>query len=87
MLYSELLPSPYIWNVAVCEMDWNEMGGKKEPVSYFRLLPAVALTSVSFASLTLSLEINDKMSSIWNGVFPLPSMTVQDSVNNNDWNG
>lgn len=42
-------------------MKW---GGKKEPVSYFRLLPAAALTSVSFASLTLSLEINDKMSSI-----------------------
>lgn len=65
-------------------MKWGE---KKEPVSYFRLLPAAALTSVSFASLTLSLEINDKMSSIWNGVFPLPSMTVQDSVNNSDTNG
>lgn len=30
MLYSELLPSPYIWNVAVCEMDWNDMGGRKK---------------------------------------------------------
>lgn len=28
MLYFELLSSPYIWNVAVCEMDWNEMEKK-----------------------------------------------------------
>lgn len=99
-LVSEYIPNALwidavLWALAItlhlkCGCLWNGLewnGGKKEPVSYFRLLPAVALTSVSFASLTLSLEINDKMSSIWNGVFPLPSMTVQDSVNNNDWNG
>lgn len=28
MLYSELLPSPYIQNGDVCEMDWNEMEKK-----------------------------------------------------------
>ncbi len=81
MLYSELLPSPYIWSVDVCEMDRNENGGA---VSYFHFSLALSLTSVSFASLTLSPEINDKMSSIWNDAFPL---TVQDSVNNSHWNG
>lgn len=67
-----------LWN----GLEWNWGGGQREsePVSYFHLLPSPSLTSVSFPSLTLSLEINDKMSNLWNGVFLLPSMTVQDRV-------
>jgi len=40
-------------------MKWK----KKDPMSYFHLLPFPSLTSVSFASLTLTLKINDEMTS------------------------
>lgn len=78
MLYSELLPSPYISNVDVCEMDWNEMERKKKNLRLISVFHC--LLPIHFhlpPSLSLFLEINDKMSIIWNCVFPLPSMTVK----------
>lgn len=98
-LYLEYIPNALwidvvLWALAFtlhlkCGCLWNglEWNGKKEPVSYFHLSPSLSLASVSFASLTLSQEINDEMSNIRIGVFPLPSVTVQDSVNNDHWNG
>lgn len=92
LLYPQYIPNALwidvvLWALAFtlhfkCGCLWNglEWNGKKEPVSYFHLSPSRSLTSVSFASLTPSPEINDKMSSIWNCVFPSPSVTVQDSV-------
>ena len=90
MLYSELLPSPYIWNVDVCEMDWNEM--EKKRMCLIFTSHQLRLSLQFHLALSLSPwrwwdDLNDKMSTIWNGIFTLPSVTVQDSVNNNHWNG
>lgn len=53
----------HILNVDVCEMDWNEIeGGKKSLylISTSRHLSLSFTLWLQFASLTLSLEINDK---------------------------